>query len=380
MFGLLCLIACLVIASFALRGNRPKPARDDTRQIVRAGSEPPTGPNESTSSRQSVVAERGSDSPPSAHLDALDSEKRNSRREHRSLPSVAEETKGRRCRTRCGAPCLPDGACPPRCSTNADCADDETCFFTFSRSSGAPIKRCIKSDCTLGEDDCPTGRHCIALPAEARVTYHCVRTGMRGLGEPCMMGGETGDAQLLIASCGRGLFCANGVCLPSTCKVDADCRNGRCRFVGLPPTRMCLPYCDGDEDCEEDARCVRGEFLGSKCLPRETPTTCLETGCAPGEFCYPHIRLAELPVAECRPACEDDRSCGGGQTCVPFETFAATAAACLPICNSDASCREGFVCRPTAKGRPAICLPNGDTLIRDYYESLAERPSPPPQP
>lgn len=70
--------------------------------------------------------------------------------------------------------------------------------------------------------------------------------------------------------CIAGLLCAGGRCR-TVCRDDRDCTGGwRCRVVGEPTRRACLPpddlgYCRYDSDCGEPLLCAAG-----RCVPQAT--------------------------------------------------------------------------------------------------------------
>jgi hypothetical protein len=180
----------------------------------------------------------------------------------------------------------------------------------------------------------------------------------------------------------------------TACKLDADCRGGRC--VGVlhiqaandgvdAPGGYCTLACEADSQCGASGKCsvpageVEGECLagcnselpcrsGYLCVGASTPYrlngTCqpepetghLEDGLA-GQPCEQNADCGEgecaaatplgtsLPGGYCSARCLEDSDCGEGGGCLVY-AGSNSAGHCYARCSSDTECeRDGYRCR-----------------------------------
>ncbi len=189
---------------------------------------------------------------------------------------------------------------------------------------------------------CPTGEKCTGVSSAVFGPGCATQHGTKKAGEVCTRpDGKTG-----FDDCGPGLFCTywgepktdppTRICIP-LCASDADCEGGkRCALLGrfaysysmAPPVGgLCLATCDPfGNDCAAGTQCTR---LNLSADTHKALYTCHYPGtAAAGADCVP-TNFAECGAGldclagpntlqeTCTPVCDDTHPCSGGATCVP---------------------------------------------------------------
>ncbi|MCB9739726.1 MAG: M28 family peptidase [Deltaproteobacteria bacterium] len=189
---------------------------------------------------------------------------------------------------------------------------------------------------------CKAGEKCSAISGEVFGPACATQHGEKKAGEVC----TRPDNKTGFDDCGPGLFCTfwgeaesnppTRVCIP-ICASDADCEGGtRCALLtrtaysysmSPPVGGICMTTCDPfGSDCKTGTQCTR---LNLATDTRKVLYTCHYPGegkagdkcdaiafgqCSPGLDCLPGPN--EIG-AKCTPACDQAHPCDGGKTCVP---------------------------------------------------------------
>src|SRR5207249_3308287 len=146
-------------------------------------------------------------------------------------------------------------------------------------------------------------------------------------------------------TCGRGLTCLDGVCMPSKeCKRSDECpRGSKClRMAGGLVSRQCVPSCTSDDDCSTEQKCMRLPLGIKQCVPRQS--NCLENGCPSGSFCEVETATAWNLQTRCLKRCEPDKlaSCAENEVCLP--SGRPNSSGCYSRCNDAHECVSGYAC------------------------------------
>lgn len=256
-----------------------------------------------------------------------------------------------------------DGACRATCAGDA-CSDDP-----------ALCEACIEGVCLPVDVTCSGGSACAAAACDP-VTDQCTTVSSCGSGLSCSMGtcvpgacsGDL-DCAELFDDCGEAFVCgALGVCEPrvrgvcpaiaGSCAVvdPCTCAPTDARDPALCGGLLCDPVTGNCVECLEATDCASGQV----CHPtRHACVECVENGdcsagvCDPSSFtcveCYDATHCSDAGRPICDPATRTCVACLGNTDCPATAGFCASGVCveCLsgadcdatrPVCGTDGSC------------------------------------------
>lgn len=222
-----------------------------------------------------------------------------------------------------------DAQCDQGCSKDDECASHQEC----KESKCVDTRRC------KGNADCPTGTSCRE--------QHCQPNAK--MWEACGAG----------TSCTSPLSCMkhNGEdhCSVS-CQKYVPCPQGfACALSGTQG--VCTPRtdCSSDLDCAAYHTCKEG-----KCIERGP---CVKHGdCPQGTMCKEKLCIDPGTLGV---ACQGERDCDTGSSCIPWSIDGQTQRACGFACKAAEDCPKGSTCKEFGGG--------------DSYCFGKPEPPPPPQ-
>lgn len=136
------------------------------------------------------------------------------------------------------------------------------------------------------------------------------------------------------------------------CNTDHKCPDDQ--ICTDPELGVCVPICEADEDCGENAYCDEGVCSMN---PSEPFGVCEEDeDCLYGGMCF-----TQVPDGICIVMCQSDSQCGDeGAKCVTLEMQGQSMPVCVPPCEEDSDCRNigGMMqlkCHEQFSGKESIC-------------------------
>ncbi|MEZ4459718.1 MAG: hypothetical protein R3E66_08290 [bacterium] len=281
-----------------------------------------------------------------------------------------------------------DGCCPTSCDRSSDndcklpsgsaCTTDEECQLGVCiKNSGWDDGYCsgsCRDDAECGPNGHCNGRACMAKCAtnsDCRSGYECRDFFGDGLlCAPRSTFGKPGTPCTDASQCVTTYF--DSACLPAAdgfvggycstyCISDADCPGGSF-CVAAGDTAMCMPNCQGDNDCRPGYQCFPyGKDPRSTCAPAGVGTGLIGQPCdvvqdcagGPEAVCINDIDWTDgyCTLTECL----DPSDCPTGSACVLTKTGEHI---CAQSCETT-SCRDGYECVARFSGLDYACLPSG---------------------
>ncbi|MFK7985805.1 MAG: hypothetical protein AB8I08_07210 [Sandaracinaceae bacterium] len=212
------------------------------------------------------------------------------------------------------------------CTEDSDCpAEAPVCLLEETFVQGYCTEFCLDGE----TDVCPSGSHCTAI----RFMMSACLAGCDPSDSMCREGygcGEAADDPVCAPGCDTDADCPEGL----ACNADDGQRGeGEC----FDPEASLGDPCVEPDACTEDGWCIRERDRG---YPGGTCTIfrCDEetnTGCGDGMHCV--FDFYADPI--CLPACDGPEDCRDGYTCAPDPTYPERVR-CTPMCTSDADCLE----------------------------------------
>lgn len=278
-----------------------------------------------------------------------------------------------RCEDSCGSECeLRDGV--PRCAVECSsepgaeaCPQGTVCALTRPDRSGVRRQRCLREECAA-ESDCKDGYACRTIATEQGTIRRCELSGSTDIGDRCL---PDVDGQHL---CKADAVCIWGQCVPATCQQDDACPRGtRCMPLRDADQRVCVPWCESDDDCAKTERCI-DSGLSRACVARSlAEAACSADSCGDGEFCHIDVALAWAYRARCATECapKDASACGPNEFCADSLGLSSLMHPfrCFHNCLVDDQCPDGYTCHPLSPDR-GQCLFDESGLFADSAADL----------
>ncbi len=234
------------------------------------------------------------------------------------------------------------------CTTDADCADDNTCTLDLCVDDSCFHQSlvnlaCNDGDaCTLG-DSCKSGGVCAGTPKDCSDTGPCLEPSCNPETGLCDIPVEDGIACDDDEICNGNEVCQAGVCEAGTA-VDCSGQTDPCLTTSCNPnTGSCdtpvengtachdTDLCNGAETCQTGI-CAAGTAVDCT----DQPNPCLAT------TCNPETGACDSQFDNDTP-CEDGDLCNGAETCQTGECTDGSPVVCEPangVCQQN-SCNAG---------------------------------------
>lgn len=289
---------------------------------------------------------------------------------------------------------MPDGggdAGPVRCTTNAQCDDDNVC-------NG--FESCVNGSCVAGPrldcddhvgctaDSCD-GRQCVHTPDATRCTAEpggtcdptfdcqygtCTPSNCASTG--CQTARCSGNVCMRTFACATGQTCCGTSCVPAGCEDGLPCTTDFCGSGGTCEHTVFSGPCDdhdlctGVGTCGNDGTCTPGVRISC-----DDANGCTTDACDPATGC---TNLANSVACDDHNACTVGDSCGGGScvsgTPAPCDDGVActddscdASRGCQHVPNDSrcggagAHCSATAGCQVTGTCTPANCQPTPGT-------------------
>jgi hypothetical protein len=248
---------------------------------------------------------------------------------------------------------FPGGMCRLQtCTNNFQCGSRGICAGSFG---------CVPR-CAPDQDDCaPFGAVCLSgLPGQSITATGCFAScdvtppeGVPGCSAPRSCDPYVGECALSPTTFGV----VNG----EPCRLDSDCRSGRCvpeldnSTTPATPTGFLGGYCLSVG--RQIAQSAWDAVVGGD-LPR--------SNCPEGSVILPIADQSAGSPTQCWRACSADGDCRPGYHCdrpMSGSTPLSRNGACRPVdCGAGASCPEGFTCtHPAGSSSAGVCARSSDT-------------------
>lgn len=234
----------------------------------------------------------------------------------------------------------------PFCSRWSDCDDGYTCDILQSVCIRLP-SACAPSDpcpspfaCAEGicvPPECEVEAQCPELYSDDGVLYQtCFQNICYPIDGPCTTHTD----------CPAGWGCYSGDCIEyeRPCDADLDCAAGE--ECGIDFSCVAVPECAEDIDCRDGERCALGACV-------EAAECAVDDDCPSGEACDGGVCA---PIAA---ACGGGDACAPGLVCVDDECIVPETSGCP---NGDSDCSEDEMCleNECTAIPPGRCRADGD--------------------